>query len=96
MALTREEVEHIARLARLGLTEADKDKFRNQLSNILEQFQTLQEVDTTDIVPTAQVTDLQNVMRQDKILPSLKQEDVLANAPWREQEYFRVRAVLEE
>ena len=96
MTLTREEVEHIARLARLGLTEADKDKFCNQLSNILEQFQTLKEVDTTDVAPTAQVTDLQNVMREDKILPSLRQEDVLANAPWREQEYFRVRAVLEE
>ncbi len=96
MALSREEVEHIARLARLGLTEIDKDKFSSQLSNILEQFQTLQEVDTTNVVPTAQVTDLQNVMREDNILPSLKQDEVLANAPWREQKYFRVRAVLEE
>lgn len=96
MTLSREEVEHIARLARLGVTEADKDKFCSQLSNILEQFQTLQEVDTDHVNPTAQVTDLQNVMREDSILPSLKQDEVLANAPWREQEYFRVRAVLEE
>ena len=96
MELRREEVEHIARLARLGITETDKDKFCNQLSNIMEQFQTLQEVDTTDILPTAQVTDLQNVMREDNILPSLPQDAVLANAPRREQEFFRVRAVLEE
>ena len=96
MELRREEVEHIARLARLGITETDKDKFCNQLSNIMEQFQTLQEVDTTDILPTAQVTDLQNVMREDNILPSLPQDAVLANAPRREHEFFRVRAVLEE
>ena len=96
MPLSREEVEHIARLARLGVTEVDKDKFCQQLSNILEQFQTLQEVVTDDVSPTAQVTDLNNVMREDEILPSLPQDAVLANAPWREEEYFRVRAVLEE
>jgi len=96
LALSREEVEHIARLARLGITEADKDKFCDQLSNILEQFQTLEEVDTNNVLPTAQVTDRQNSMREDNILPSLPQDAVLSNAPWREQEYFRVRAVLEE
>jgi len=95
MELSREEVLHIARLARLGLTEEDVDKFREQLSNILENFDILKQVDTTDIPPTAQSFALQNVMRDDKVTPSLTSEAILANAPRREGEYFRVRAVLE-
>ncbi|HEY83169.1 MAG TPA: Asp-tRNA(Asn)/Glu-tRNA(Gln) amidotransferase subunit GatC [Dehalococcoidia bacterium] len=95
MRLTREEVLHIARLARLGLTEAEVEKLREQLSNILENFEVLQQVDTTDVPPTAQAIDLQNVMRSDEVAPSLPQSQILANAPRREGEYFRVRAVLE-
>ena len=95
MKLTREEVLHIARLARLGLTEEDVDTFREQLSNILENFEILQQVDTTDIPPTAQPLPLQNVMRDDEVAPSLAPEDILANAPRREGDCFRVRAVLE-
>ena len=95
MKLTREEVLHIARLARLGLTEEDVDKFREQLSNILENFEILQQVDTTDVPPTAQPLALRNVMRDDEITPSLAPEDILANAPRREGDCFRVRAVLE-
>jgi aspartyl-tRNA(Asn)/glutamyl-tRNA(Gln) amidotransferase subunit C len=95
MKLSREEVQHIARLARLGMTEAELERFREQLSNILENFEILQQVDTTDVPPTAQAIPLQNVVRDDKVAPSLPPDDVLANAPQREGELFRVKAVLE-
>ncbi len=95
MKLSREEVLHIALLARLGLTEAEVDKLREQLSNILENFEVLQQVDTTDIPPTAQSIALQNVVSEDKVVSSLAQSQVLANAPQREGDFFRVRAVLE-
>lgn len=95
MKLSREEVLHIALLARLGLTESEVDKFREQLSNILENFEVLQQADTTDTLPTAQSIPLQNVMKTDEVSDSLPQEQVLANAPRKEGDYFRVRAVLE-
>jgi len=95
MKLSREEVLHIARLARLGLTEAELEKFREQLSNILENFEILRQVDTTDVPPTAQSIALHNVMREDEVTPSLPPSDILANAPRREGDCFRVRAVLE-
>ena len=95
MKLSREEVLHIARLARLGLTEAEIDKMREQLSNILENFEILQQVDTSDVLPTAQSIALQNVVRSDEIAPSLPQDEILANAPRKEGDFFRVRAVLE-
>jgi aspartyl-tRNA(Asn)/glutamyl-tRNA(Gln) amidotransferase subunit C len=95
MKLSREEVLHIACLARLGLTEEDVDKFREQLSNILDNFEILQKVDVTDVPPTAQPVTLENVMRDDEVAPSFPPEDILANAPRREGDCFRVRAVLE-
>ena len=95
MKLNREEVVHIALLARLGLTEAELDRFREQLSNILENFEVLQQVDTTGIPPTAQSIPLQNVVRADEVAPSLPQSQVLTNAPRKERDFFRVRAVLE-
>ena len=95
MKLKREEVLHIARLARLGVTDADVDKFREQLSNLLENFEALQEVDTEGVLPTAQSIDLHNVVSEDEVAPSLPPEQVLANAPRREGDFFRVRAVLE-
>ena len=96
MKLSREEVLHIALLARLGLTEADVDRLREQLSNILENFEILKQVDTTDVAPTAQSITLQNVMRADEVAPSLPQNDVLTNAPQKEGGFFRVKVVLEE
>jgi len=96
MKLSREEVLHIARLARLGINEAEVEKFREQLSNILENFEALKKVDTTDVPPTAQSIDLQSVMREDEVAPSFLPADILANAPHREGEFFRVKAVLEE
>jgi aspartyl-tRNA(Asn)/glutamyl-tRNA(Gln) amidotransferase subunit C len=95
MKLSREEVLHIARLARLGLTDAEVDRLGRQLSDLLENFKTLQQVDTTGVPPTAQPNTLQNVLKADKARPSLPQDEVLANAPCRDGDFFRVRAVLE-
>ena len=95
MKLSREEVLHIARLARLALTESEVNRLSEQLSHILESFEILQQVDTTGIPPTAQSIDLQSVMRDDEVAPSFPADDVLANAPRREGDYFRVRPVLE-
>ena len=95
MKISRDEVLHIARLAKVGLTDAEVEKLSEQLSNILENFEALQQVDTENVPPTAQPNTLKNVLKEDKARPSLPQEDVLANAPRREGEFFRVRAVLE-
>jgi aspartyl-tRNA(Asn)/glutamyl-tRNA(Gln) amidotransferase subunit C len=96
MKLSREEVLHIAALAKVGVTEADVEKMQEQLSNILENFEALSKVDTTNVPPTAQSVALQNVIMADEVRPSLPQEDVLANAPQREGEFFKVKIVLEE
>jgi aspartyl-tRNA(Asn)/glutamyl-tRNA(Gln) amidotransferase subunit C len=95
MKLSREEVLHIARLARVALTEAEITRLSEQLSNLLENFLVLQQVDTEGVTPTTQSVTLQSVMREDVVVPSLPPEDILANAPRREGDCFRVRAVLE-
>lgn len=95
MTLTREEVLHIAKLARLGLSEAEVATFERQLSQILEYFALLNEVDTTGIPPTAFAIPLENVMRDDVPRPSMGRAAILANAPLVEEGYIRVRAVLE-
>ena len=95
MKLNREEVLQIARLARLGLTETEIKALGGQLSAILENFEVLRQVDTGNVPPTAQSIDLQNVLRDDSVTPSLSPDEVLANAPHKEGDYFRVRAVLE-
>jgi aspartyl-tRNA(Asn)/glutamyl-tRNA(Gln) amidotransferase subunit C len=95
MGLTIRDVEHIAELARLGLTEEEKVLYRDQLAAILDYAATLQQVDTSAIPPTATVLPLRNVMRPDVVVPSLSQADVLANAPDAQDGYFRVRAVFE-
>ncbi len=96
MKLSRDDVLHIARLARVGVTDADVEKMREQLSNILENFEVLQQVDTSGTPPTAQPNALQNVMSNDEVAPSLPQSQVLANAPHREDDFFKIKAVLEE
>ena len=95
MKLSREEVHHITKLARLGLNDQEIEKAREQLSNILENFEILEQVDTTDIPPTAQSITLTNVFKEDISADSLPPDLVLANAPHREENFFRVRAVLE-
>jgi len=95
LRLSREEVKHIALLARLGIDEADLEKFSEQLSNILENFEILQRVDTTGVPPTSHPVALKNVIRDDKVAPSFAPGEILANAPEEEDGCFRVRAVLE-
>lgn len=95
MKLTDEEIKHIALLARLGISETEVEKFRGQLSDILENFEILQEVDTSDVQPTSQVTGLRNVVKEDEVIPSLTQREILANAPQEEDGFFKIRAVLE-
>ena len=96
MPLERSQVEHIAALARIGLTEEEIELFGEQLSQILEQFEVLKELDTSGVAPTGHAGGLQTVMREDLAEDSLDSEDVLKNAPRREGEFFRVNAVLEE
>jgi aspartyl-tRNA(Asn)/glutamyl-tRNA(Gln) amidotransferase subunit C len=96
MRLSREEVLHISALAKVGVTEEDVEKFREQLSNILEHFEVLQKLDTTGVPPTAQAIALQNVIMCDEVRPSMTPEQVLANAPQREQDFFKVKIVLED
>ena len=96
MALDRAEVEHIAALARIGLSDEELETFRQQLSNILQQFELLRQLDTTGVPPTGHAIDLQAVMRDDVPADSLQPEEVLSNAPRLEGNLFRVKAVLEE
>ncbi len=95
MGLTREEVLHIAHLARINLSEGDIGMLQEQLSDILEHFEALQDLDTEDVPPTSHPLPLENVMRADEPAASLSPDDVLANAPLTEDGSFRVRAVLE-
>jgi aspartyl-tRNA(Asn)/glutamyl-tRNA(Gln) amidotransferase subunit C len=90
-----EEVEHIAELARLGLSQAEKEMFRDQLSAILDYADMLSRLDTAGVPPTASALPLDNVMRPDDVKPCLPVEDALANAPDVQANQFRVRAILE-
>jgi len=96
MAITREDVEHVAYLARLGLDEAEKARLQQQLSDILQTMQVLAQLDTDHIPPTAQVIPLTDVMRDDVVRPSWPVEELLKNAPAREGDYFLVPAVFDE
>jgi aspartyl-tRNA(Asn)/glutamyl-tRNA(Gln) amidotransferase subunit C len=98
MALTRPQVEHIAELAKLQLSEEETRRITQQLSAILDYAARLQELDTDAIPPTASVAALQNVMRDDIVAPSLSRDDALANAPDKDDrnEFFRVKAILKE
>ena len=95
MTLTREEVEHIAELARLTLTDEEIARYSEQLSAILEYFANLQTLDTTDIPPTSSVLAARSVLRPDEPRPGLSKDDLLRNAPETEANQFRVPPVLE-
>lgn len=94
-SLTIQEVEHIAELARLDLTEAEKARYREQLSDILEYAARLQELDTSEIPPTSSVLPPRTVLRTDKPRPGLTTEELLRNAPAAQDGQFRVPPVLE-
>ena len=93
MALTIEEVQHVAHLAHLRLSDDELAKLQGELSHILGYIDMLSEVDVSDVAPTAQVTDLANVMREDDVRPSLPRDDVLANAPDQRDGMFRVKEI---
>jgi aspartyl-tRNA(Asn)/glutamyl-tRNA(Gln) amidotransferase subunit C len=95
MKLEREAVLHIAKLARVELSDQEIDTFSEQLSEIIGHFDVLNTVDTEGVEPTAHTLPLRNVMAEDASRPSLPQDEVLAMAPNTDDGYLRVRAVLE-
>ena len=92
--LTRADVEHVAYLARLGLSDEELTRLEGQLNHILDQYAKLAELDTDDIPPTAQTIELENILRDDVATPSLPAEAVLRNAPERDGDFFVVPAIL--
>ena len=94
--LSRSEVEHVAHLARLGLTDAELTRLEAELNHILDQYAILAELATDDIPPTAQTIELENILRDDVVKPSLSVEAVLANAPARDGDFIVVPAILDE
>ena len=95
VALSLEQVDHVADLARLALTEQERETFRLQLSAVLGYAERLRQLDVGEIPLTATVLPLENVMRDDEVKPSLPLADVLANAPAQEEACFRVPLILE-
>ncbi|THF72982.1 Asp-tRNA(Asn)/Glu-tRNA(Gln) amidotransferase subunit GatC [Cohnella fermenti] len=95
MSITVKDVEHVANLARLALTEAEKEQFTGQLNAILKYADKLNELNTDGIEPTSHVRPMVNVMREDKVAESLSIEKVLLNAPDEEDGQIKVPAVLE-
>jgi aspartyl-tRNA(Asn)/glutamyl-tRNA(Gln) amidotransferase subunit C len=95
MIITREEIEHIALLSRLSLSEGEKDLFGPQLSGILDYMEKLNELDTKDIEPTSHVLSLSNVMRDDLSAPSIARVEALMNAPSCTEKFYRVPKIIE-
>jgi aspartyl-tRNA(Asn)/glutamyl-tRNA(Gln) amidotransferase subunit C len=94
--ISRDDVLHVARLARLELSDAEVETMRAQLDSILTYNDRLKELAVTGVEPTAHVVPLVNVMREDEVVPSLPQEDMLRNAPDRVGELFRVPRIIED
>jgi aspartyl-tRNA(Asn)/glutamyl-tRNA(Gln) amidotransferase subunit C len=92
--LTTDEVQHIAALTRLGLSDDEVDMMRGQLSRILRVFESLQQVDTEGVEPTGHTTEVRTVLRDDEAAESLQRESILENAPDSEAGYVRVRPIL--
>jgi len=95
MKITRKEVEHVAKLARLALRDEEIDTLTGQLSNILTYVEKLNELDTRDVDPTAHVLPIKNVLREDEVKKSLEREKAIGNASDRTDEFFRVPKVIE-
>ena len=94
--ISREEVQNVARLARLHLTDDEAERMREQLDAILAYIDKLRELDVEGVEPTAHAVPLVNVMRDDALVPCLPQEQALANAPDRAHEFFRVPRIIED
>jgi aspartyl-tRNA(Asn)/glutamyl-tRNA(Gln) amidotransferase subunit C len=94
--ITLKEVEHVARLARLDLGAEDKERMRRELDGILSYIDKLRALDTEGVEPTSHAVPLTNVMRDDEVRPSFPRSDMLANAPDRSGDFFRVPKIIEE
>lgn len=94
--ISLEEVDRVARLARLELSDAEKERMRSELDGILSYIDKLRALDTRDVEPTSHAVPVTNVMRDDVERPSLPQEEMLANAPDRHRDLFRVPKIIEE
>lgn len=95
MSLSPQEVEHIAKLARLELTDEQKERYRGQLEAILDHVAKLQELDTENVPPTASVSVAQMPLRADESRPGLSKDDLLKNAPQQEDDQFQIPPVFE-
>ena len=95
MRITDDEVRHIATLARIGMTDDEVERMRDEMSQILESFDVLQQIDTDAVEPTGHSVDLDSVLRSDEVAESSPVADVLLNAPATEDDFVRVRAVLD-
>jgi aspartyl-tRNA(Asn)/glutamyl-tRNA(Gln) amidotransferase subunit C len=96
MEITKQEVEKVAKLARLELTDVEKTAFTKQLSQILTHVETLNQYDTAGVEPTATVLGQVNVFRADEVRPSLPVEKAVANAPESAEGFFVVPKIIEE
>jgi aspartyl-tRNA(Asn)/glutamyl-tRNA(Gln) amidotransferase subunit C len=94
--LSRADVEHVAHLARLGLTDDELGRLEGELNHILDQYAVLAELPTEDIPPTAQTIELENILREDVVQPSLPLEDVLRNAADQDGRFIVVPAIIDE
>lgn len=95
MSITRDELKHIALLARLDLTEEEAELYTHHITNILEYVEKLKELDVIDVPPTSHTVPMDSVMREDEVEPGLPIDEVLKNAPDKEDRYFRVPRVTE-
>jgi aspartyl-tRNA(Asn)/glutamyl-tRNA(Gln) amidotransferase subunit C len=95
MKITKQEVEHVAKLGRLELSDQEKEKLTDQLSNILTYVEKLNELNTSGVEPTSHVLDINNVMREDVPHESLSQERALANAPEKAAGHYKVPKIIE-
>ncbi len=95
MKITRQEVEHVALLARLKFNETEKERFTTQLNSILEYMDKLKELDTSQVEPTFHAVTRKNVFREDQVLPSSPQDLTLSNAPDGDRGFFRVPKIIE-
>ena len=95
-AFSSDQVRHLASLVRIELTDSEVEEFRSELAGILSHIDALSEIDTSGVPPTNNGADLLNVQDEDASRPAMPRDEILANAPQREEEYFRVHAVLDQ
>lgn len=94
LTISKKQVEHVAWLAKIELNEDEKNAFTKQLNEILDYFKKIDEIDTSNIEPTFHILDLVNVLREDKVEPSLSAEDALKNAPQKEGSFIKAPKIL--